>query len=61
VGGGLVCGLDAAGCVELYCLYVQVWWWFSLWIECCWLCSVTLFIGTGGVVVYFVEWMLLVV
>jgi hypothetical protein len=36
-------------------------WWFSLWIGYCWLCRVILFIGIGGVVVYFVDWILLVV
>jgi hypothetical protein len=56
---GVDFGLDTAGCVELHCVELHVGWWFILWIGYCCLCRGTLFIFTRGMVVYFVNWILL--
>jgi hypothetical protein len=50
-GGGSFCSLNTSGCVEVHCLYVQFGWWISLWIGSFWLCRITLYIGTGALVV----------
>jgi hypothetical protein len=50
-GGGLVCGLEAAGCVDVHFYRYRWGGWLILWIGCCWLCRGSFYVGTGVVVV----------